>query len=276
MAKPVPNFHFFHARTDSAIAGIKASEVADPYGDRKGLVPSLVVGPQLRLRTERPVKWARIIPPGMDDLPEYYRARGGDDDKIIRGSILTKDEGGKKKSFLVSHRDEGAYYVLVRTGLKVMNGSAVQDRLEIQKDSNLVSHGSYSFDNASIRIAIADNEAALGVFTDPNASIGRVAAERLDTKVIGKRVNLIGGGSCPQTSFVLWKMPIGAVLIVRDVNGKMTRLVAQKDQLRVADATGYANLFPKLEEAYAKAREKEKEDRKTLQAGTPDAPVTAQ
>jgi len=243
------NFHFFLARGDSVFNGIRASEVPDPYGDRAGAIPSLVVGPQLRAKNEKPVKWARIIPPGLKDFPKFA-ADGTRGEKIMRGSIIQVEEGDKKKSFLVSHRDEQAYYVLVRTGLMAVNGSTANDRLEIQKDGALVTHGSYSFDNASVRVAMAENEAELRqALTDPNFGVGRVEAERLGVKAVGRNIPLLG---CPASSYVLWKMPIGAVLLIREVNGKLTRLVAQKDQLRVVDATNYSTFFDRLEENYKK------------------------
>lgn len=253
------DFHFFLARENTTFNGIRASEVADPYLGRKGLVPSLVVGPQLKLKTDRPVTWAKVIPPGLEDSPEFFRPRGSDDDKLVRGSIIQVGEGEEKQNFLVSHRDEQAHYVLVRSGLKRVNGSTVQDRLNIQKDTEPMSHGSYSFDKASIRIAAAEDEAKIGeIVNNPNLAIGKVAAERMDFKAIGKSITLVGGERVPETAYVLWRMPFGAVLLVRDVNGKLTRLVSQKDQLRPVDASGYAKFYPMLEEAYVKARRAEK------------------
>jgi hypothetical protein len=246
MAKPDPNFHFFLGRENTTYKGIRASEVPDPYGERNGLIPSLVVGPQLTMKTEKPVRWAKIIPPGMNDVPDFVS--GERSDKIVRGSIIATEVEGGKRHILVSHRDEKAYYVLVRTGLKAVNGSIVQDRLNIQKDGSLVTHGSYSFDTGSIRIAAANNESDIQkVLGDPNANIGTVAAERLDSKAIGKRIPLL---NCPQSSYVLWRMPYGAALLVRDVNGKLTRLVATKAELQVRDAIGYDAYFNGLEEGH--------------------------
>lgn len=249
------DFHYFGARENTAFNGIRASEVADPYKLRMGLVPSLVVGPQLKLKSDRPVDWAKVIPPALNDLPEFHRPGGSEHDKLVRGSIIQEGEGDQKRNFLVSHRDENAYYVLVRSGLQRINGSTVADRLKIQQDSELVSHGSYSFDHASIRLAAAEDvtkiNAAIG---NPNVAIGSKAAERMDVKTIGKSITLVGGRKIPETSYVLWKMPFGAVLLVRDVNGKLTRLVAQKDRLRAVDAAGYAKFFDMLEDAHHKAR----------------------
>ncbi len=263
-----PNFHFFQGRWERASAGVKVSEVLDPYMQRQGNVPSLIVGPQMRRKTDTPVKWAKVIPPGMKDLPQYDRPRGGDDDRIMRGSIVNVQDGGEQRSFLVSHSDEKAHYILVRTGLITHSGDGgMRDRLNIQKDKTLVSHGSYSFDLASIRIAAADNEDKIkDIVSDPSLKFGTVAAERMDVKVIGKRIPLMGGGYCPQASYVLWRMPFGAILLIRDVDGKLTRLVSQKDQLRVVDAVGYAGFFSQLEEAYINLRRKEAEARKTTAA----------
>ncbi|RJQ35496.1 hypothetical protein C4556_00135 [Candidatus Parcubacteria bacterium] len=245
------NFHFFLGRNDALFNGIRASEVPDPYGNRAGVVPSLVVGPQLRAKNEKPVKWARIIPPGLEDFPKFA-ADGTRGEKIVSGSIIQVEEGDLKKSFIVSHRDEQAYYVLVRTGLMAVNGSTANDRLEIQKHGELVTHGSYSFDNASVRVAMAENEAELRhALTDPTFSMGKVEAERLGAKAVGRNIPLLG---CPASSYVLWKMPIGAVLLIREVNGKLTRLVAQRDVLRRVDAKNYGSFFDRLEDNYKKLR----------------------
>lgn len=251
MARPASNFFFFSARATDVYNGVRASEVADPYQQRKGLVPSLVVGPQLLMRTDKIVKWATVIPPGLNDIPEFHQPRGGDHTKIIRGAIEQKEVEGKKENFLVSYRDENAYYVLVRSGLQRVNGSIMQDRLNIQKDGELMTHGAYSFDTGSVRIATADHEQTLkDAFADPNIAFGRVAAERMDVQVVGKAFRLVGGIMCSQTSYVLWRMPFGAVLLVRDVNGKLTRLVSEPSCLRPVDASGYAKFFDILEEEY--------------------------
>src|SRR5262249_55057422 len=137
----------------------------------------------------------------------------------------------------------------------------------IQKETDLVSHGSYSFDHASLRIATAENEAALAeLLKDPSVAFNAPAAERMDVKVIGKSIPIVGGRKIPETSYVLWRMPFGAVLLIRDVNGKLTRLVAQKDGIRTVDASGYAKFFPMLEEAHHKARLARQAERATAKA----------
>jgi hypothetical protein len=57
-------------------------------------------------------------------------------------------------------------------------------------------------------------------------------------------------------------VPVGAVLLIRDVNAKLTRLVAQKDQLRVVEATAYGNFFELLQDAHFKAARAKAEERK--------------
>jgi hypothetical protein len=174
------------------------------------------------------VRWAKVIAPDVNDRPEF---RG---EKIVRGSIV-KTDGDAGRDVLVAHRDENAYYVLVRTGLRLIEGSTANDLMALGASGiNLMSHGSYSFDTGSVRIADASNENDLG------ANIGRVSAERLDTKTMGRNIRLIG---CPESTFVLWRVPVGAVLLVRDINGKLTRLVGEKDGLRVVDAPANLGMF---------------------------------
>src|SRR3989344_2575791 len=194
------NFNFFLARNDHVIAGIRASEVADPYRIRHGLVPSIIVGPQLFAKNDKPAGWAKIIPPGPDDLPTFRGDRRGGN-KVIGGSIVTVEEAGVTRNYLVSHRDERAYYVLVRTGLMRHNGSVVEDRLNLTKDGPLLTHGSYSFDKASMQIAMAENQAVLESATgDPKVKFGKIAAERLDTQAIGGGNPLL---NCSQSAQVL-------------------------------------------------------------------------
>lgn len=231
-----PNFHFFGGRENTAFAGIRHDLAAVTVG---GVVlPSIVLGPKPR-NDGSTVRWAKVIAPDVNDRPEF---RG---EKIVRGSIVKVGDSGR--DVLVSHRDEHAYYVLVRTGLRLIEGSTANDLMALGAAGiNLKSHGSYSFDSGSFRIADASNENDLG------ASVGRVAAERLDTKTMGRKMHLIG---CPESTFVLWRVPVGAVLLVRDINGKLTRLVGEKDGLRVVDAP--ANLgvfFDQLEDAHRQKR----------------------
>jgi hypothetical protein len=253
------NFHFFLGRLNHTFSGIKASEVPDPYGNRSGLVTSIVVGSQLRMKREKPVTWAQVIPPGLEDIPKIVGDRRGND-KIVRGSIIAEDG----KNFLVSHRDEKANYMMVRTGLMAKDGSTAADRLEIQKDGKLMSHGSYSFDNGSVRVAMAENPNAIEkAMIDPGMSFGKVAAERMGAKAVGGRIPLIG---CPESAYVLWRMPFGSVLIIRDVNGAMSRIVSHTDGIRRVDAKGYASFFEKLEESYRKQRDEQRKERNAARA----------
>src|SRR5262249_36170314 len=151
--------------------------------------------------------------------------------RVMQGSILRTAEEDTARDYVVAYRDDDAWYVLVRTGLFAKDGDkGMADRLEIQKEHEIVSHGSYSFDTASIRIATGEDQVDGGV--DGGSFFSSVAAERMSVKALGGRIPLIGGGYCPRTSYVLWKMPFGAVLLIREVNGKLVRLVSQRDQLR--------------------------------------------
>lgn len=235
------NLHFFIGREESTWNGIRYSDVPNLAGT---ILPSLVIGPSPRIKNTKPIKWAKVISPKLDDRPAFAG------DKIVRGSIVKEAD----EHVIVSHHDEQANYVLVRTGLKVIDGSTANDWMQLMADGvQPKTHGSYSFDNGSVQIAFANDEEKLKqALTDPNVGgMGKVAAERLDAKAVGRRIPLLG---CPQSSYVLWRMPFGAVLLVRDINGKLSRIVSHKDGVRRVDADKYDVFFEELEDAYQKKR----------------------
>ena len=231
------NFAFFGGREDPVYAGMRHNAVPVPW---KGnvVIPSLVVGPSPRVERTRAPAWATIIPAKIGDAPRF---RG---EKIFEGSIIEEaTTSGKTEHVMVAHHDDEANYVLVRTGLRVIDGSTANDWMALQGAGiELKSHGSYSFDKGSVKVAAADDE----VIKDPNIKIGKVAAERIHSKAVGKRIPLLG---CPQSSFVLWKMPFGSVLLVRDITGHLWRLLSTKSSVQKKDAKGYDSFFDQLQAA---------------------------
>jgi hypothetical protein len=230
-------------------AGIQTSDLVDHRASHAVPLPSLVVGPQMRQRGDRPVRWAHVIPPKLDNRPDFAG------EKIVRGSIIKESSAGVERDMLVAYSDEGAHYVMVRTGLIAMeqNGhrSTANHLLDmVGKGITPVSHGSYSFDAGAIRIATADD---INLLNNPNMVVGQVAAERIDAKAFGRKIEHLG---CAQSSYVLWRMPFGAILLIRDVNGILCRIESQKGGLRHVDANGsnFGTFFDALEDAYRKAR----------------------
>lgn len=248
-----PNFHFFQGHLDDAFAGIRFDSIPDSHAAHGVPLPSLVVGPS------RSARWSKVIPPKLEDQPSL---KG---DKVWFGSIVKEpmpDTNGTR-DVMVAYRDEDAHYVEVRTGLRpIDNGGSksVGNHWMMMARNGIIpkSHGVYDFTKdtlEALRIAAAEADAKLSseqltaFLKDPNFKVGQVAAERMDVKTIGRRINAIG---CPETSFVLYRMPYGSVLLVRDIEGQLRRIVSSRDGVRVVDAKGYDGFFDSLEDAHRK------------------------
>ena len=253
LRKPA-NFHFFQGHMADAVAGIRFDSIPDDLASHGVPLPSLVVGPS------RSTRWSKIIPPKLDDQPKLQG------DKVWFGSIVKEPMPNnieRTRDVMVAYRDENAHYVEVRTGLRpidVGGAKSVGNHWMMMAREGIVpkSHGVYDFTKetlAAMRIAAADadaklNEEQLAAFLkDPNFKVGQVAAERMDVKTVGRRIKAIG---CPETSFVLYRMPYGSVLLVRDIEGQLKRIISSKDGVRVVDAKGYDAFFDGLEDAHQK------------------------
>jgi hypothetical protein len=257
--KPEANWFFFSGHEESTVQGLRFLEEVDPNATHSIALPTISIGPTK-------AQWRKIIRALLGDSPLY------DQGKVWRGSIIKdpSDPDGKK-DVMVGYRDENANYALVRTGVRAVDrGGAVSKAnfwtlLAERGITQGVTHGGYSFDREAvqslktIRVATADDveQIAAGklkdIMTDPNSGIGRVAAEKVGLPIsIGRQIKGLG---CPESAFVLWRMPFGSVLLVRDVDGRMSRLVSTKSGVRRVDANNreYAEFFDAFDKAYRAA-----------------------
>lgn len=257
-SKVEPNLFFFSGYMENVVRGVRFDEVIDPNGTHNIALPTLIVGP-------KSAGWSKFIRPGKGDAPLY------DANKIWRGSIIKDpNDANQKRDIMVEYRDENANYVLVRTGVRLVDRGGTLNKANFwqqlaDRDVKAVRHGAYSFDKEAVtrerpvRVATAEDieKIAEGKLSEipinPLDGAGTVAAERMRTFVFGRQIKGVG---CPETAFVLWKMPFGAVLLVRDVDGTMSRLVSEKLGVTRRDGVGYGEFFDELDQAYHAARAK--------------------
>jgi len=262
-ARVEPNTFFFSGYNEDVVRGIRFDELLDPKATHNIALPTMVIGP-------KNASWARYIRPGKNDAPLY------DFNKVWRTSII-KDPTDEKqrRDIMVEYRDENANYVLVRTGVRLVERGGTSNKMNFWQqlaDRNVraVTHGAYNFDKQaldqqkSVRVVTAEDiekiaEGKLSdVPIDVSKHVGSVAAQRLGEIKIGRKIK---GVDCPETMFVLWNMPFGSVLLVRDVDGTMSRLISSKTGVERRDATGYESFFEDFDTAYrlavaaAKAKE---------------------
>ena len=253
--KPEANFYFFSAHEEEVVHGIRFDDLLEPGATHNIAVPTVVIGPKR-------APWSKFIRPISNDAPLY------DHNKVWRGSIIKDpNDERQKRDVMVEYRDDESNYVLVRSGLRMIERGGTMSKgnfwqLLADQSKSAVTHGAYSFDreavqgHKSIRIATAEDAEQIAegklrnVMTEPDFKMGNVAAERMGTLSIGRKIKGVG---CPETVYVMWRMPFGAVLLVRDVDGKMSRLISSKAGVRRVDAPGYEDFFEAFDEAYRKA-----------------------
>ncbi|RJR13127.1 hypothetical protein C4585_02605 [Candidatus Parcubacteria bacterium] len=239
------------------INGIRFREEPNPELESKIPLPTMSIGPDW-------AKWRKVIRAVIGDAPSYK------DDKIWRGSVIKdpKDPQGKR-DVMVTYRDENANYVLVRTGVRYIERGGTKSKANFWTElaergvEKGLRHGAYSFhkeavDNIrTVRVATAEDieQIAAGkmkdlrVHTDPK-DFGTVEATKVGAPITLGRNNKQG---FPDSVFILWRMPFGAVLLVRDVDGRMSRLVSTKRGIEWKDATDYEDFFEDLDFQYHEA-----------------------
>ncbi len=232
------NFRFFGGREDDAFVGVQAQILADLA--LKQPVPAVVLG---RLFRGGLAKGSTAIPVDPKDRPRFNGAG-----KIIFGSVEKAGAEDAQRDMIVSHRDEQNWYVLVRTGLRVDQEGIMGDLLQlIGSGAQLTTHGVFSFHKGSGAEKIAESRTE-------KADLGKVASEKLFDAGTKRKIPML---KCPENSYSLWRVPVDGVLLVRDINGKMSRLVGGRTQLQVVDADGCAPFFELLYEANQKLLQKQ-------------------
>lgn len=248
----IRNLSFFVGRKDKAANRIKLAPQAGAEPGKLALCVPLDTLP-VQGRNFRGIS----LPVDMKSRPEL------DGDYAVSGSVITqKRQDGSEFKVLAAHQKAGMWYVTVRTGLLVKGGGILEDLIALQ-DSNVqpVAHGSFSLD-----------EGAVKVISGKGAEMAKVPADRLRWAISRSRTP--GFESIPQYRYDFWQVPVGAAVLVRDINGRLTRLVGGKDRLEVVDAPAatYGKVFEGLEDARVKAAKARADQRAS---GASQAPATA-
>lgn len=267
------NLLHFIPRSNKLITGLELL----PWLDKKTNATDLstIIGQTIGGRPARDRPF-RVIPIAKDSRPEVNE----DVTRALRGSftkVPAKREDGTdtEHTVLTAYKEDGMWYAVVRTGLFVdergsTNGDA--NRL-VYNGVNLKPHGSFSLDAKSVKVA-----SAAGV------ELSQVEATRLRHAVQKTHVALLGS---PEFRYDLWRIPVGAAVLIQDVDGTLVRLVGEKDRLNVVDAKGYGQVFMDLEMKRREERKREREQRDaskatsaapaagTIPAGKPEAAPTA-
>ncbi len=221
------NLYFFMPRGQGLTTGIRSDLLPDSVA--KIALPSVVVGGIARNGKLR--KGASVVPALLTDRPLFDQHN-----KIIRASAIDQDIGdGKTRKVLASHKDGNDWIVLIRTGFQFGPQGMMGDYMDLASKGELKAHGSFNFDKKTGAFKLAEGR-------EEKADFGTAAAEKIGS-VQGKNIR---GLPYSPVNFDFWRIPEGAVVIIRDVNGKSCRLIGGKTQLLEQDATGYDKFFDRL------------------------------
>ncbi len=212
--------------TDNLIAGIRAEFFPDEV--LKKTLPSVLVG---SLQHGKPAKGSIVVPTLVTDKPLFSK-----DGKVLRGSVTDQTVDDKtKRKVIVSHKQGNDWIVLVRTGLRVGKEGMLGDFADLSNKGELTTHGSFNANKNSGAFELAKSR-------EEKAAFGKVDAEQLWQAKSKK----IAGLNMPKTDYTFWLLPEGAVILVRDINGQMVRVIGGKTQVLIEDATGYEKFFDRL------------------------------
>lgn len=252
------NLHYFVGRSQKLIPGLELNPWLDKKTNAKSLVTILGQTVGGRPARDRPF---RVIPlaktrPGVNE--EITRALSG---SFIKEPAKRDDGTEYEQTVLTAYKKDGVWYAITRTGLFVDergDTNADLNRL-IFNGVDVKPHGSFSLDGQSVKV-----ESAKGL------ELASTEATRLRFAVQKSSVPLLGS---PEYRHDLWSIPVGASVLIQDIDGTLVRLVGEKDRLLVADAKGYGKVFEDLEMRRREERKRERELRQAAKAnpGTPAA-----
>jgi hypothetical protein len=221
------NLHFFMPRGQGLSAGVRADLLPDEIA--KIPLPSVVIGGVSR--NGKLNKGSSVVPALLTDRPLFNQRN-----KIIRGSAIDQDiGGGKTRKVLASHKEGNDWIVLVRTGFQFGPQGMMGDYMDLAAKGVLKAHGSYNFDKKGGAFKLAEGR-------EQTSDFGSVAAEKIGS-VQGRKLS---GLPYSPVNYDFWRIPEGAVVIVRDVDGKLCRLIGGKLGVLVQDADGYDKFFDVL------------------------------
>lgn len=228
----IQNLSFFSGRKDKAVSGIILVPQEDP------VTKKLSFAVPLDSLSRKGSNKVHSLPIDMKSRPEIFG------DKAVSGSVITQQVDGKDFKVLAAYKENGIWYALCRTGLLVKGGGIVSDLIALQDSGvNFKAHGSFSLDGGAVKVG-----------SGKGIELAKVPAERMRWFISR---NVPGLDNIPQYRHDFWKIPVGAAVLVRDITGRLSRLVGEKDGLRVVDASGYNEVFDGLELARVEARKAE-------------------
>lgn len=169
----------------------------------------------------------KIIPVSTQQKPLLTR----DGLRALLGTFQKLPTESGEKMFLTNKEaSDDAYYVHLQTGFSVGLNGQIDGHLNrlLLEGVQPTSFGSFSLDGASVQIEEAEG-----------LELSKEQATRLRWSVSrGVRHDL-------------WRIPSGAAVLVRDVNGIIFRIVAEGNDVRIVDATKYEKVFEDLEDKRA-------------------------
>jgi len=161
-----------------------------------------------------------------------------DGNRVYSGTFQELDVDGRKKLMLTAREaGDNAFYVHVHTGFNVDRRGSIEGDLnklilENPDDFKPATPGSFSLFGGSQRVGAVEG-----------AEFAEVEATRLRWST-SKTHALIGA---PGVRHDLWRIPIGAAVLVQDVTGVIFRIVNEGGELKVVDATKYQAVFNDFE-----------------------------
>lgn len=218
------------------------------YRDMPAPIPSIVLGGYHHGWVE---KGGRKIPVGLKAPPLI-----GSNGRALVGSIVEVEQIGAdgkthKRKQLVAPQEKGVWYLTCRTGLLGHGSGTKADYIKLLGDLQdtggmPVAHGSFSLDGGAVKLA--EGESA-------GVDLVEVKADRV---VWGRSQRFLDGLGIPDSLFDEWRIPVGAEVLRRDIDGTLIRYIGGKDALLIADAKGYEKWFERLEEDRKTKRAAEK------------------
>lgn len=173
------------------------------------------------------------------DLPPTIK-----EGKFINGGVakIKTKKGGTRRLLTARLSDYDNYVVTTRTGLLALDGDIMNHLTSLSVEGvKLVPHGTFSLGGAKNVESVS-----LGGEEIPEAKRIRWFVKRAQNfpSADGSQVYV------PAYRYDIWEVPVGGELLIRDIDGSITRLVARPRCLDVVDAPDNGHqIFDDLEAA---------------------------
>jgi hypothetical protein len=249
-----PNLFWSHLRQTQEIREGKRLYDAR-YSGFEGQIPTHVLGGYANGWVE---KGGAKIPVDFELPPELDRSG-----KALVGSIVEKEfqvpgaDGtttARKRKVLAERKEDekDVHYLTVVSGLLGQGQAVKVDQIRLLRDLKggaPLAHGSFNWDQGAILVEAGEGE---GVDLDPT-TVGSVKSELVKW---GRSQQFLGNG-VPAYIHREWRMPVGSMVLRREVDGRLHRYVSTKPGIIMVDATGLEKHFMGLEENRKREREAE-------------------